>query len=488
MSAVVVILALIAFLPNLTKPRKGAAPEHAWRWSSSQEPDGRPRLVAPSTHDPSGSPSAKPEIHSPPGDRVPAASGIDPRNRLFPAGTQDPQPGDLSSSGRGPVSAVQEATRLPRTASGRPPETGALGEGPAPQKGQAADRTPPSDSARAVRSVPARQAGPSRNLPPGSVPEGTRKSAAYAARKPKTASATSPAPAISGSPAESLQKPPAPPRVGGQDVMVIKTEKTPEGRRVVFSDCQTVLYPEGSLGHEFEEQDEAHLRPDARGQTLMEGAIGWATAKLGSPDYNGWCLKFVRQAFNGVSSAHDAYSFFLKLGKPNLGAAPGNAPRGSLVFYDRHSSNQQNGHIGIALGGSKMLSALATVRVTTLNYDNRVAFLGWSYPPSDWLGRSGDSGQPPSSMDAACLRERTPQPGTSAGSAACRNNPVSPPEGYRWTALCSKRCRANAGCPRGIHNQEGWCFAFGGSRAEPGGWRCLRLDRAPKGKGQLQPI
>lgn len=65
-----------------------------------------------------------------------------------------------------------------------------------------------------------------------------------------------------------------------------------------------------------------------------------------------------------------------------------------------------------------------------------------------------------------------PQPSgqTTPQVSGCRDNPVSPPNGYKWTALCTVNCTNNSTCPRGANNQEGWCYGF------PGGSRCMRLD------------
>lgn len=120
-----------------------------------------------------------------------------------------------------------------------------------------------------------------------------------------------------------------------------------------------------------------------------EGAIKWAESQIGSQAYNLWCLKFARVAFAGRSSAHDAYQFFLKLGQPNIGASSESAPRGSLAFFGQ-AANGTNpyGHVGIALGGGQMISALISgVKVTPIAYIKNLPFLGWAYPPADWPGR-----------------------------------------------------------------------------------------------------
>ena len=53
----------------------------------------------------------------------------------------------------------------------------------------------------------------------------------------------------------------------------------------------------------------------------------------------------------------------------------------------------------------------------------------------------------------------------------CRDNPVTPYPGYKWTADCNQSCNTNADCSRGANNQEGWCYGF------ESGPRCLKLEQ-----------
>lgn len=74
-----------------------------------------------------------------------------------------------------------------------------------------------------------------------------------------------------------------------------------------------------------------------------------------------------------------------------------------------------------------------------------------------------------------------PQPPASqtstSGAGTCRDNPNTPPAGYKWTALCGTSCTSNSQCPKGANNHEGWCYGF------DGGARCLRLDEAGTNQG-----
>lgn len=119
-----------------------------------------------------------------------------------------------------------------------------------------------------------------------------------------------------------------------------------------------------------------------------EGAIEWAMARTGQHDWDGWCLKFVRGAFQGRSSADDAYKFYVGLGQPNTGAATDKIPRGALVFFGPTPTNPY-GHVAIALGGGRMIGALlgqlSGIQTTSITYVRN--YVGWANPPVDWIGR-----------------------------------------------------------------------------------------------------
>ncbi len=67
--------------------------------------------------------------------------------------------------------------------------------------------------------------------------------------------------------------------------------------------------------------------------------------------------------------------------------------------------------------------------------------------------------------------------GGGGGGDSCRDNPVAPPTGYKWTAICGQSCTSNSQCPRGANNQEGWCYGFAG------GNKCMKLESTGGGGG-----
>lgn len=60
------------------------------------------------------------------------------------------------------------------------------------------------------------------------------------------------------------------------------------------------------------------------------------------------------------------------------------------------------------------------------------------------------------------------------GTGSCRDNPETPPSGYRWDANCnsSGACTTNSQCPKGANNADGWCYGF------DDGFRCMKLVTA----------
>lgn len=169
-------------------------------------------------------------------------------------------------------------------------------------------------------------------------------------------------------------------------------------------------------------------KPSVADATDSEGAIQWAEAHIGLHDWDGWCLSFVQQAFQGPSSAADAYKFFLRLGEPNKGSTIGSVARGALVFFGPTPTNPY-GHVAIALGGGRMIGSLNAGPITGVQETDMAYvrnFVGWSVAPADWPGRNQTT--PVAVATAAgtaspvpvtpASRTPTPQPATAAPTAA----------------------------------------------------------------------
>jgi hypothetical protein len=116
-----------------------------------------------------------------------------------------------------------------------------------------------------------------------------------------------------------------------------------------------------------------------------ESAIAWAQTLKGSTNYAWYCERFVENALNTSGRFPSAWA-----GAQSLGLRSGWAPRGALVFFRPHWTNQNYGHVGISLGGTSMISALAKVEETNIAASKYWSSLyaGWAYAPASWPGRN----------------------------------------------------------------------------------------------------
>lgn len=151
-------------------------------------------------------------------------------------------------------------------------------------------------------------------------------------------------------------------------------------------------------------------------------AIAWAesfeTGQLNaglSTRYSGLCLEFVANAYGAsYSTPYDtawALARAVHLNNPHDLTA---APQGALMFFDLTSQNVPEGHVGISLGGGKMISALEhspNVQITdirSLSYWS-TNYRGWAWPPTNWgplakeAATSTSTGGPGVSNDGASV-------------------------------------------------------------------------------------
>ncbi len=124
---------------------------------------------------------------------------------------------------------------------------------------------------------------------------------------------------------------------------------------------------------------------------IKENMILWAKDRLGSKEYDGWCLSFIEDAleqsngieiFGGDSAKESAllYADEMHQGIPE---------RGAFVFYDCICLGLDGpvnwGHCGISLGDGKVIHAWDVVRIddyreidalTALSGDHP-SYIGW---------------------------------------------------------------------------------------------------------------
>ena len=114
------------------------------------------------------------------------------------------------------------------------------------------------------------------------------------------------------------------------------------------------------------------------------GAVDWALAQKGVAGWTLHCEGF-------VESAYGTRGEFQSAGKlaASLKLQRGPAPSGALVFFRADWGNKY-GHVGISLGGNRMISALAKVATTDIAKSPYWThqYLGWSYAPPSWPGRA----------------------------------------------------------------------------------------------------
>lgn len=115
-----------------------------------------------------------------------------------------------------------------------------------------------------------------------------------------------------------------------------------------------------------------------------ENAIFWARGFRKDAAYAWRCERFVENAFNETEKFLSAAEAQVKLGVTRT-----EAPRGSLVYFRPADWNRRLGHVGIALGNGRMISAFNRVVETNYKSDPILSqdYAGWVVAPPDWSGR-----------------------------------------------------------------------------------------------------
>jgi NlpC/P60 family protein len=178
--------------------------------------------------------------------------------------------------------------------------------------------------------------------------------------------------------------------------MVMQTD----GNMVVYTPSNQALFNTGTQNHagaRLDVQADGNLviyagstplwniGPDDPTPPRERHAISWALDRQGHQEYNGWCAKFVANAFGAGSYGYNT----AWQGAQAWGMKTSPAPRGALVFFAPHSTNGNAGHVGISLGDGRMVSA-ETSGVRVSNYTGPYwgsLYRGWNYAPASWPGR-----------------------------------------------------------------------------------------------------
>ena len=127
-------------------------------------------------------------------------------------------------------------------------------------------------------------------------------------------------------------------------------------------------------------------RPSA---AKAKAAVAWTQTQVGSARWTGKCERFVEVAYGARTGYANAAVAARRIG---LRSGPiASVPRGALIYFRPNcpGATGKAGHVGIALGGGRMISALGVVKITDLNKSSpwTTAYTGWAYPPTEWPGR-----------------------------------------------------------------------------------------------------
>lgn len=119
-------------------------------------------------------------------------------------------------------------------------------------------------------------------------------------------------------------------------------------------------------------------------------AVAWGNSMMGSTAYNGWCERFVENAYGTSGKYASALAAFNALkAAGTMKYTTTNIPAGSLVF-SRNDWDGGYGHVMIARGDGTFINPASTVRVSNNpagGTTNQYRFLGWSPAPAGWPGR-----------------------------------------------------------------------------------------------------
>jgi hypothetical protein len=133
------------------------------------------------------------------------------------------------------------------------------------------------------------------------------------------------------------------------------------------------------------------LRTVAANDRRIESAIRWAKARSGSHSWDHYCLRFATDAYGRGAKTRIKRFETAKQAADALHAKTRrstSAPRGAFVFYHSWHGSTDLGHVGISLGGGRMISDNGNQGVIVLPIKSS-RYVGWAPPPispriDDW--------------------------------------------------------------------------------------------------------
>jgi hypothetical protein len=134
-------------------------------------------------------------------------------------------------------------------------------------------------------------------------------------------------------------------------------------------------------------------------EIVINNAIYWAQSFVGRPSFpvigtSGYCWStykctdFVANAYGYPASPYHAELLWATSGNKHPG--DWNAPRGSLVYFNRSTNNNERGHVALSTGNGNLIEAGNEIIIesTIIDESHSATYLGWAWPPSIWPGRS----------------------------------------------------------------------------------------------------
>lgn len=124
--------------------------------------------------------------------------------------------------------------------------------------------------------------------------------------------------------------------------------------------------------------------PPCGSNSKADRAVAWANSMVGATGYDGWCERFVENAYGTSGRYGSALANFNAQQAAGRISTSTNVPAGALAFF-RNPYDGGYGHVEISRGDGSFVSTAATVRVVGFSYGG--TFLGWSPAPDSWPGR-----------------------------------------------------------------------------------------------------
>src|SRR6266511_223732 len=119
-------------------------------------------------------------------------------------------------------------------------------------------------------------------------------------------------------------------------------------------------------------------RPPRDNPHIVNSAISWEFARLGSTAYENQCLHFQAEAFgwsySGFATAEAAGDWMVNNSYMHTSGIP---PRGALVWYHNSSGT---GHVVVSLGEGKIIGTSVGGDVGVASYTYHSSYRGWTVP------------------------------------------------------------------------------------------------------------